>query len=429
MLPSAESIQIILPIISVSFLVLTFRNSVYGAISYFIILNAKLGDMYPVLGAIRFELVAAVIVLASIFFTGKGLLNVTPIHNSLNKPLWILFAIGMISVPQAVDVAESWENGGYNLLKLVLFYVMLVSSINNKRDLDTFIWALLLVSAWIAYEPVVNYLNGVGTEHGYGTVAGGRFGAATGHVALANTLNQALPVAIFWALARKGKKDFLLVSGIIILLVLGIVFSRSRGGFIGLMTVSAGLVFFSTHKLRTVIVLCCLFVVLLPFAGQQYLSHMSTIKKGVSGSRSSSDRYLGLVNGISMMIKRPVLGVGIGCYARARQIYFRYYFFSHNLYGELFGELGLASVAWFYWIFMLFKRSAFLKNKLITTFSRNQPYIYILSGVQLSLVVRLMLGNFSHCAFIWFWFVMAGLVVSIDNIVIREENQALALKG
>ena len=63
MLPSAESIQIIVPVASIALLVMSLKNPVYGVIAYFVVLNAKLGDMYPVLGAVRFELIVALFVM------------------------------------------------------------------------------------------------------------------------------------------------------------------------------------------------------------------------------------------------------------------------------------------------------------------------------------------------------------------------------
>ena len=415
MLPPAESVQIILPIISIILLVLTFSKPVYGAISYFIILNAKLGDMYPVLGALRFELLAAVIVLVSILTNGKGLQNIRSQTNPLNKPLWILGALGMLSVPQAVDVSFSWTYGGYNLFKLLLFYIMVVASIQTKGDFTKMIWAIVLVSAWTAYEPVVSYLKGDAGQYGYGEVARGRFGSASGHVALANTLLQALPLVFCWSLALRGKTMLrFLVWACALLLVVGVIFTKSRGGFIGFVTCAGCFVIFSRNKLRSALLAAVLLLVLLPFAGQEYIDRISTISHGISGGRSSSDRYLGLINGVSMMIKRPILGVGIGCFPRAREIYFRYFFYSHNLYGELLGELGLASIVWFYWVYAVYRRAGFLKKRLDG--EEHSMYFLLMTGIQSSMLVRMVLGNFSHSAFIWFWFMMAALVVGVENI-------------
>jgi len=155
-LPSAESIQVILPVASILFLVLALKNPVYGVVSYFIILNAKLGDMYPVLGAIRFELLAAVLVFVAILVSGKGLNNILPQNSPINMAFWILIAVSMLSMALSIDPAESWNIGGYSVLKLALFYIMIVMTIHSVSELKTLLWAFVIVAAWLAYEPVTN---------------------------------------------------------------------------------------------------------------------------------------------------------------------------------------------------------------------------------------------------------------------------------
>ncbi|OPY66955.1 MAG: O-Antigen ligase [Syntrophorhabdus sp. PtaU1.Bin002] len=420
MLPSPDSLQIILLVTSILFLLLSFKRSVYGVMAYFIILNAKLGDMYPALGAIRFELIAAAIVLATIFIAGRGIMAALPAASALNKPLWILFIVAMLSIPVAISPAVSWENGGYFLIRFVLFYVMLVGSIKTKEDVHKLIWAFVLMAVWTAYEPVFNYLRGNAAEHYYGMVAVGRFGAATGHVALANTLNQALPITIFWALSEETKYKRYVLLGCTLLMVVGVVFTRSRGGFLGLIVILCGLTYMSQKKGKTLMIVMVAVLVLVGVAGQGYFEHMSTMQGGITGSRSMNDRYLGLVNGVSMMLKRPLLGVGIGCYAEARSQYFGYYFYSHNLYGELFGELGLASTFWFFWIYTVFKASYALRTRLMIN-PLNMRYVNLVKGIQLGLFLRLFLGNFSHSALIWFWFFNAALVSALSYLV--DHNQ------
>lgn len=422
MLPSAESIQIILPIACILLLVMSLKNPVYGVIAYFFVFNAKLGEIYPLLGAIRFELLVAAYVLLRILVSGKGLGNFLPRINPINKAFWVLFAVGMISVVFSVNPAVSWNEGGYFLLKITVFYVMIVSTVRSFADLAKILWAFLLVTAWIAYEPVANYLSGVVSEEMYGAVAYGRFGAASGHVALANTLNQGIPVLLYFAMTNTKRLVRLASIMILALLLFGVYASKSRGGFLGLMVTAMGVVYFSRDRLKAGLIAGVFVTFFLTVAATDYLSHMSTIQEGVHASRTSSDRYLGLVNGISMMIKRPVLGVGIGCYAEARRQFFHYYFYSHNLYGELFGELGLASIAWFYLIYLVFRRTRAIKRALERAGPRDAFYFNIITAIQLGLFVRLFVGNFTHGSLIWFWFLMAALTVAVQNILLQEKH-------
>jgi hypothetical protein len=419
--PSPEKIQIILPLLSILFLALGFHRTIYGIVSYFIVLTAKLGEMYPALGNIRFELIVAIIVMVSIIIKGKGISSIFSNNSRVLKFTWLLFVIGMISVPQAVDIKISWENGGYGLLKLMIFFLMIVASIHEEQDLRIMVWAFVLMGVWTAYEPVLNYFQGVVRQQSYGGVAYGRFGAAAGHVALANTLNQGLPLAYYQAVSEKNRYLKLLLYGAILLMIIGIFATRSRGGFVGLFVGGMGVYFFTKRKTKGLVVISAIVLMAIIIGDNLYLDRISTLRQGISSGRSAGDRYTGLMNGISMMIKRPILGVGIGCYAVARFQYFRYYFYSHNLYGELFGELGFSSIFWFSWIYIIFNSSRKILKKPYDTGNAEDlnvgenKYIHnILKGVLVGLVVRLVLGMGSHSAFIWFWFMMAGLVCAIE---------------
>jgi O-antigen ligase len=434
-LPSAEKIQIILLVISILFLALSFKRTIYGAVSYFIVLTAKIGDMYPELGKYRFELIVAIIVMVSILVKGRGIANWISKDSRVIKFTWLLFAVGMISVPQAVDINISWENGGYPLLKLMLFFMMIVASIHEVNDVRIIVWAYMLMGAWTAYEPVANYLQGDVVVTGYGGVAYGRFGAATGHVALANSLSQALPLTYFHAAVERNRYLKLFLYGAMLLMAVGIFATRSRGGFVGLIVFVMGAYYFTKKKTKGFIILSVILLLAFVFVDNLYVDRISTLTKGISSGRSSSDRYLGLVNGISMMIKKPILGVGIGCYAEARRQYFNYNFFSHNLYGELFGELGLSSIIWFSWVYMIIKCSKNINTHSIAKYdignisevAENRKYFQnILMGVQVGIFVRLVLGIGSHSAFIWFWFLMAGLVSAIE---IMGKNKNLLVEG
>ena len=88
-----------------------------------------------------------------------------------------------------------------------------------------------------------------------------------------------------------------------------------------------------------------LLIIILAYIGPGYLDRVSSAIGPIDADRPTNDRLVGLIHGITMMIKRPVLGVGIGCYAEARSYYFGYYLYSHNLYGEIIGELGLGRLA------------------------------------------------------------------------------------
>jgi hypothetical protein len=417
-MPDPQSLQILLPVVAFTFLIIGLFRPIFGTISYFIIMFAKLGEAYPALGDIRIELIAAVVILVPRFFSASGMVKLFDFSNKVNRLTWGVFIVGLLSLLFSINIEFSWnaDSGGYNLVKMFLFYSMLISSIRSVKDLRIIVLATILLTFWVSYEPVYNYLKGVGNSQLYGLVAKGNFGVAAGHVALANSLSQIIPITFYTFLATSKKLNKGIIIFILCFMVFGVIATKSRGGFIGLVSCAAGIVFLSQNKKRAIIYTIILLFALLPITGKDYINRISTIQDGISGGRSSSDRWEGLINGVDMLKKRPILGVGVGCYAYARSRYFNYFFYSHNLYGELLGELGFSSCVWFLWIFTIFKRLSFIKQG--TDQNRDEErYLYLTAtGIQVALFTRLILGNFSHCAFIWFWFCMAALAASIETL-------------
>lgn len=420
MLPSHETIKIIIPIVSFTFLVLGFHRNIFGVIGYFIIMATRLGLVYPEMGELRIELIAALVVFISFLTKPDTFSRIVHERNVIHLFLIALTLVSFLSMLFAVNVSISWELGYLEYLKVFLFYLMIVGSIKTVNDLKIFTWAFIFITVWISYEPLYNYFSGNANVQSYGNVAIGSVGDAVGHVALANTLSQAVPLTYYWFKFQNNKLIKILLLIILAYIITGVVFSMSRGGFIALVAVAMGIIYLAENRKTAILVASLIFILSLLFVGGDYWEHMSTISHGIHGSRSSSDRYLGLINGIEMMIKRPLLGVGIGCYAEARSIYFNYNFYAHNLYGELLGELGMASMIWFLWIYHILKRSNHLKKVANTT--HNNMYTNLLSSVQVALFMRLVIGNFTHSAFIWFWFVMAAMVIAIENLESEESD-------
>lgn len=427
MLPVPEAFDPVLTYSALLMLALGFYRSIYGVMGFFIIMEGKLGEVDPRLGAMRIELVASIIVLAQALLTRGGMMRVVDFTNRSHKYIVAFFVIAMVSVLQSVNINVSWNNldsGGYFLLRLMIFYVMLVGALETREDIDKMVWAFLAMALWAAYEPFYTHLYGLGVDHGYGSVATGRF---KGHVGSANTLTQALPIVYFFFLAKKSKvkKAVILCSGII--MVSAVVFTKSRGGFLGLVAVGAGTTYLSENRKRALLISGGVLAAILAFAGTSYLDRIATIADGVHASRSSSDRYMGLVHGIAMAARRPLMGVGIGCYAYARGLFFNYRFYAHNLYGEVIGELGMMSAFWFLWIASIIRGAARVGHIRTGDLEQDRYFILLSRAVMLGIAVRLFLGLSSHCAYIWYWFLLSALGVALTRIAAEAQSRAYML--
>jgi len=281
----------------------------------------------------------------------------------------------------------------------------------------------LIGITWLSFGAFHNYLTGSNI-----VIVGGveRVRGITGLLSnpngLANTLVGALPIIyyIFVGTRNKITKLFLIASGVTSFIA--IFMTGSRGGFIGLTSTLFFISLFSKNKLKNLIIATIILITSLAMIGPQLFERYSTILQLGNSDISAHSRLDGLVHGISMLIKRPLLGVGIGCYPVARKKWFNWSLWAHNHYGQLMGELGiLGTISWSLLVYHTIKsiralRQFVIHNQLLEKFS----FIYHLTlGIEVATYVRLILGMTTHSLHIFFWYLNAGLVVT-SQIIIKE---------
>ena len=140
----------------------------------------------------------------------------------------------------------------------------------------------------------------------------------------------------------------------------------------------------------------------------QYISYMGSLLN-LGGDLSSSSRILRLRHGIEMMIKRPILGVGPGCYPIARSMWFGWSLWAHNHYGQLMGDLGITgTIVWFGFLCSYYKRLLWLKVQRTSNFVNSNN---MAKGMIVVTIVRLTLGMGSHSLYTSIWYIIAACAV------------------
>jgi len=425
-MPNPESIRLILVILSFFLLIRMFQKPFYGLVAYLIIMMLRPGLFYPALGSVRIELVVAVIILIVIFVSGR--LNRIQIQTDpICKMVFILFGVMILSMIQAFDFATSW--GRVNeFLKVFLFFIMAVTLIDDEKDVEFILWAFAIITTFITYNAIYNYLTGnvVGSSGGsivdYGITDKGM---GSGHVALANMTLQIMAIPWYLGVCNQRRSMQILGGIIFIISFYGVIVSGSRGGFVGLLVLFVLMVYFAQHRFPMII--CGLaFMFIIPLiSATGYMEHMDTILGIFTGDSglSGNSRISGLRNGFEMMIKRPFLGVGPGCYPVARKAWFGWGLWSHNLYGQIMGDLGLSGVI----VFFLFVRN-YLKESLSLkdVYKQNPAKVAIFNVIIVSTFVRLALGMVSHSLYIFFWYLLAAIVINEARFF--SNNNKLYLK-
>ena len=386
------------------------------------------GAFYPALRSLRIELLIGILIIIIMLLNFGRLQRIGFSSNPISKWMFLLYGVMLISMVQAFDFKTSWD-WMIDFSKVFIFVLMIVTLIDTQKDVKVFLWIFAILTCFMAYDAIYNYMHGIVVESlgsdriDYAVTSGGM---GAGHVALANLTLQGMP--FLWYLGVCNRKKILKLAGVILFLVClyGVIISGSRGGFVGLIGLFLFLTIFSKHKLL-MIGLGILLVFSIPIiAGSNYMDYMNTILSFGSSDAgvSTSSRTTGLRHGFEMLIKRPLLGVGPGCYPVARRAWFAWGLWAHNHYGELMGDLGIiGTVVWFGFLKSYFMRAwRFIRKEKGDSTLRN-----LCLAVVVATIIRLVIGMGSHSVYIFFWYMMAGVIVSAFRIKAQDHAQEAQL--
>lgn len=256
---------------------------------------------------------------------------------------------------------------------------------------------------------------------------------------LALALNMCIPYAFFLFLSPSTnlkEKSFYLLS--VCILVYAVIATDSRGGFIGLVAVAFGVIFYSKNVIRNFILIILSIPMFLYVASPSYITEMETIQNTMDSTRQ--DRLYSWRRGWEMFVDHPVFGVGAGNYpwnvekyelksadydARTHRLHGGRV--AHSIYFTLLPELGLSGV--FIYSVILFG----LFRKLRKTGNIREPEkqatneqieLELLShAMTASLVSYLVCGAFiSVLYYQHFWYLM-GFAIALDYALQKSKKK------
>jgi O-antigen ligase len=187
-----------------------------------------------------------------------------------------------------------------------------------------------------------------------------------------------------------------------------ILLTGSRSSLLGLMLWGAIAIWRSPWRWRGMILglICCpLLFVALPDELQTRFETIVNPDAGPANAKVSGEgRIEGLTKGMELWVENPATGVGPGVWRPATGSKLE----SHNLYGQLMGELGSLGIIAFgailicYWMNLRWVRQHRLRHP-----EQSDSFIYHLAGaVGMGIFLMLFEGNFGHNLFRhnWLWY-------------------------
>jgi hypothetical protein len=378
-------------------------------------------EIWPVLGDMHLERVYMLVTIA--FFA------VSPHKhwkNNFQNLAYVAFAVAVV----ACWVLSPWMEGGQetveNWFKIFVFYVLLVSLVNDEESLRKLLLAFLVIMCLYMLHSLWEYRNG---RHTF------RMGIAR-MIGVDRTLGDpnsfggsivyALPVVLaFWRCQPSFRvKCFLLfyvmLSGGCVLL------TGSRSSFLGLLVWLLYAVLVSRQRWKVLVPLVLavplVWTVLPPSLQTRFETIVDPSVGPANAQESGESRWVGLQTGLELFGSNPLSGIGPGVWRVATGRLLE----SHNLYGQLLGELGGLGGVTFLLILAGFTINVLWQRKHNPNAARDGPCFCYEAAMAIGVSVLLMLfeGNFGHNLFRFNWLWYGGFLIIARHCVVRRSEAA-----
>jgi len=304
-------------------------------------------------------------------------------------------------------IIEDW-------FKIVVFYMLLVTTVRDEQALKKIVLGFLAVMAMYLLHSLKEYSAGRHTYRmgisrmiGVDTTLGdpNSFGASIIYV---------LPfVAAIWRTGWGGRLGRFALLGYTGLSSLCILLTGSRGSLIGLVLWFLILMMGHRKRFLWLTLFACgapLAFVALPESLQTRFETIINPDVGPENAKTSGEgRIDGLVNGFTLWSRNPLSGVGPGAWRPATGSPVE----SHNLYGQILGELGTVGAMAFGAIIVCFVANLLWARKVKAAYPEwSQEMVFqVPAAIATSVFLLLFMGNFGHNLFRFSWLWYGGFLI------------------
>jgi len=321
----------------------------------------------------------------------------------------------------------------YKYCTLVVFYVVILATIKNESQLRGFVVAYVCTMAAYQLLSLREYLvfgrgdwdGGIWRMVGLDTTLGGPNSVAASIV-------YSMPFAFGLLRGEHRWRIHLAIAAYTALSLACIVLTGSRSGLLGYLLVCFLYVFSLQGKKKLYVATgLCVFLLLtwqlVPADKQARILTLTGkhMNPGEQGSAEGRMKGWGFFQGLEMLQDRPLLGVGMGCFSHySHEKLGGRRMDSHNLYGELLGQLGiLGTLAFLFLIAITFKNALLIRKEVRKgNVPRASPAAWIAWDILIMLVLLLFEGWASHNLDRYNWLWAAAMGVLARDFVLHKNN-------
>jgi len=346
----------------------------WGIFAFTALLFFRPQDTFPPLGPLHLPEVVAVGALIAMI--GHRLSRGLPLVRFSTE---LVAVIAMAAIMLATMPLSIWPGGAFEtfsdiFIKVVLVFILVVSSVKSVKTLKWFTWLILCAMGYVATRGVLDFVRGVNLIQGerlHGSISG-LMGNPND---LAMNMVTFMPLAAIIAISRGRSTPRLAAAFIAFVMTATIVFTKSRAGLLGLATVLVILIF-EGRKIRRGLGVAVIggILVLSPLAPGWLWKRISSItnpEQDETGSRQARKDLMR--EAFRTFLDHPLTGVGAGQFKNynppGRLEPWRE---SHNVMLQIAAELGIFGLLTFLLLLWLGVRAILWMRRLFgpATFAR-----------------------------------------------------------
>lgn len=420
-----KPMMLIVGIIGITCVVLMFKYDYFGLIVYLLVFLLRPGETYPALANVRPELLVGAALSFLTLIKNKYKYGTFTIPDSRLNIDFLLILAAMAASFILSSCKDCTKNAIIDMVKLGVFYLMIILQVNSKKRMEIFIWLFLAINAKLAIDIMRGYFGGHAVIKGDLSRASGGNSTMDNFNGIAITMNALIPFAYFYMVHYKEvwkKLLMILMTGIF---VYTMIITGSRGGFLGFLGILGCIWWFSKKKLAMGVVILMILVAGWSFLGDASKERYKSIF-AENLDESSQGRVNAWMDGLALFAIRPLAGVGAGAFATARMENFGVFLSPHSLYIQVIAELGLFGII----VYFMFFRDIFRLNMRNVRDIRRfelpaEELSPLCKGIVVSAISLLITGLFAHSAYRYTWYFLAGITAAsqhiVDNLRVAKE--------
>jgi O-antigen ligase len=335
----------------------------------------------------------------------------------------VLFLVGwsLITIPIAKDPAMAWHLFSESFVKVAIIFVVMVNTLRSSARLKGLMWLGIAIGVMLSYQAIDYYDRGIFKTEGYRVSVdfGGMFGNPND---MSLHLVMFIPIAIALGFATRSLWLRLLCFGCAGLMVFAAMVTQSRGGFLGLLTMGAVLVWKLGEKKRVQVIIISAVISLLVIlvAPGNYAMRMLSIFVPSLDPVGSADARRDLLERSIVVALRNPLGIGLG---NSPIIGFHNQQ-THNAYTQVATELGwIALVVYLILITSPLKKLGAMIRQLSARGKFSWSY-YVAIGLQASLAGYIVTSFFGSVAYNWYLYFPVAYAVCLRRMhIVQNSNE------